>query len=103
MTGRKNSTIKRTHNYSFPGKIHAALGSTKGEINLHWDAISKARNYVLQAAVNNLNNWKHVDIISEPQYTISGLITGKKYYFRIAPVFDSGQGQWSEHTEKEII
>jgi fibronectin type III domain protein len=103
MTSKKNSKIKRKNNISTPGIIHAALGSTKGEINLHWDAISKARNYVLQAAVNNLNNWKHVDIISEPQYTLSGLVTGKKYYFRIAPVFDSGQGQWSQHTEKGII
>ena len=83
-------------------KIYAAQGSMKGEINLQWDAVTKARYYIIQAAHYNKQNWKHVDIISDSQYTLSGLSSGKIYSFRIAPVFETGQGPWSEPAEKKV-
>jgi hypothetical protein len=102
MTGKKSSKTRQVKNFMTPEKIYAAQGSAKGEINLQWDAVNRARHYVVQAAHRTGQNWKHVDIISDPFYNLSGLGSGKTYLFRIAAVFDSGQGPWSEPVEKKV-
>ena len=80
----------------FPNPVFATKGSLPGEINLQWDAVEGARNYVLQMSTNKGHKWEQIDIVSEPYYMIDGLDITKDHYFRVAAVFSNGQGEWSE-------
>jgi len=81
--------------------IHASNGGLSGEINLQWDSVKYALYYLIQKSSNSTSGWKHLDITDEPFYMIKGLRTGRKYYFRIAPVFKQGQGKWSNYISKK--
>ncbi|SRR5260221_9873376 len=83
-------------------QIYAASGIYKGEVNIQWDAVCKAKQYVIQVSAANTDKWIQVDIISEPYYKFSRLKTGRTYLFRIAAVFSNGQGVWSRHVSKKI-
>ena len=83
-----------------PGEIFATKGDEPGEVNLQWDSVEGALNYIIQKAnYANGSTWRHVDIVNESRYTIAGLISKRKYVFRVAAVGKQGQGSWS----KEII
>lgn len=106
MTNIKYKNQKEKSISQYAGKISAALGNMKGEVNLQWDSVAKAKHYVIQISQNKGQNkridWKHIDIITDPHYTINGLNSGKIYSFRIAPVYTKGQGAWSEPVEKKV-
>lgn len=82
--------------------VYATNGGFKGEINLQWDSVGNAKSYVVQIKQNSSNSWKHIDIINEPSYMINNLKSGKKYFFRVAPVFNDKQGAWSEPVFKIV-
>ncbi len=82
--------------------LFATTGSGKGEVNLQWDAVKNARQYIVQVSVNGGKMWKYADIISEPHYTLSRLMGSRKYSIRVAPVFSGGQGRWSKPVIKKV-
>ena len=108
----KNSFINNTNSNSapddkidqnrFPGDLFAANGSLKGEVLLQWDAVKNANRYIIELTKNKLNGWEQVDIVNDSRYSITGLRPGKNYLFRVAPVFSSGIGQWSEPVSKKV-
>src|SRR4030095_995267 len=93
--------VKEKQIKQIPGLVYVTNGSFSGEINLQWDAIKGAHNYIIQISKNG-THWEQVDIVSDPQYSLQGLKPGKKYSFRIAPVFTSGRGKWSDSVMKTI-
>src|SRR5512143_2791940 len=78
-------------------KIAAASGEMNGEINLLWEPVSGARTYIIQKSPDSKNpsRWMQEDIISKSHCTVSRLRSGRKYWFRVAPVNSIGQGPWS--------
>ncbi len=84
-------------------KIAAASGEINGEINLLWEPVSGARTYVIQKSMDSKNpsRWMQEDIITKSHCTVSKLKSGRKYWFRIAPVGSNGQGPWSEPVQKK--
>ncbi len=84
-------------------KIAAASGEMNGEINLLWEPVSGARTYVIQKSLDSKNplRWLQEDIITRSHCTVSKLKSGKKYWFRVAPVNSNGQGPWSEPVQKK--
>lgn len=74
----------------------ATAGDLKGEIDLQWDAVKNASQYVVQlkAGVGENKKWRTIDIISESHYTVKGLRSNRNYAFRVAPVNDNKIGEW---------
>ncbi len=85
-----------------PEEVYATLGSFKGEVNLQWDAVERARQYVIQVAAGNSGKWRQVDIICSPNYMLDGLQPGRTYLFRVSAVFKEGQGPWSKAVSKKL-
>ncbi len=97
MNNQENNNHSRGEiRHEFPNPVFPKRGIPPGEINLQWDAVEGARNYVLQLSTNNGKKWQQIDIVSDPCYKIEGLDSNKDYYFRVAAVFSDGQGEWSE-------
>ena len=78
--------------------LHAASGDKQGEIELLWQPVKNARSYVLQIShgISKKKNWKHADIVTRSRYTAAGLKCGRYYSFRIAPITEEGQQEWSD-------
>lgn len=83
-----------------PKEIFASKGDEAGEVNLQWDSVDGAAGYIIQQAYcREGKTWRYVDIVNESRYKIEGLVSNKKYMFRVAALNRNGQGNWS----KEII
>lgn len=95
----QNSTVNELNISS----INAAKGDLIGEVDLNWDGIEFADQYVIEFCNGTGNtNWVLVDITNESKYTIKGLKPNKTYSFRVAAVNSSKQGPWSKQVKKRI-
>ncbi len=77
--------------------LHAVPGIGNGEIELLWQPLQNSPAYIVQVNLFTRSNrtWKHADIVTRTRYTATGLKSGKKYSFRVAPVTKNGQQEWS--------
>lgn len=77
--------------------LHAVPGIGAGEIELLWQPLQNSPSYIVQVNlfIRSNRTWKHADIVTRTRYTASGLKSGKKYSFRVAPVTKNGQQEWS--------
>lgn len=87
-----------------PQGLSATAGDHDGEIYLAWKPVSNARSYALEFSLDpaTAGSWTHVGIATSANKVISGLTTGKRYWFRVAAVGAVGQSGWSEHATKIV-
>lgn len=85
-----------------PAALAATEGDHDGEIELHWDRVPPARGYVVERSPDppTDTSWVHEKVVTTSSTTISGLIRGAKYWFRVAAVGASGQSGWSDPATK---
>ena len=83
------------------GPLYVTNGSFSGEVNLQWDALQKANSYIIEISKNG-SGWHQVDIVSDPQYSMQGLKSGKSYSFRVSAVFSNGDCIKSSAITKKI-
>ena len=81
-----------------PGGISATEGDHDGEIDAHWNRVKGAKSYVVQrtATPTDAASWGNPAISTKSKITLTGLVTGTKYYLRVAAIGAAGQGAWSE-------
>lgn len=81
-----------------PGNISATEGDHDGEIDAHWDRVKGAKSYVTQRSTTPTDaaSWGNPVISTKSKVTLTGLVTGTKYYLRVAAIGAAGQGAWSE-------
>jgi hypothetical protein len=74
------------------------------EVSLKWKKVDRAKSYVIQ--MTNTpdvdTSWVPAGISTRASITITGLVTGKNYWFRAAAIGAHGQGGWSESAKKMI-
>ena len=87
-----------------PQGLSASAGEHDGEINLSWKPVSNARSYAIEFSLDpaTAGSWTHVGIATSSYKVITGLTTGKRYWFRVAAVGAVGQSGWSEHATKIV-
>ncbi|HMF57845.1 MAG TPA: fibronectin type III domain-containing protein [Pyrinomonadaceae bacterium] len=85
-----------------PAALAATAGNHEGEIDLHWDKVSKARSYVIEMSADppTVTSWQHKAVSLKSQATVEGLTSGTKYWFRVAAVSTNGQSGWSDPATK---
>lgn len=84
--------------------IPRVVDTTKHSISLAWtrsmyDGGSDIIGYVLEMKEESMEQWYRAhtkDTIRNTEYTITGLTTDKKYYFRVASVNINGISEYSE-------
>lgn len=85
-----------------PQNLSATAGDQDGEIDLDWDNIRGAKSYVMEKSVDPITatSWQPAGIVTKSKGTVSGLISGTKYWFRVAAIGTDGQGPWSDPATK---
>lgn len=73
-------------------------GDHEGEVDTSWNSDPLAQSYILQISPNPPTDasWTQVAVITTSSYTVKGLTSGVKYWFRVAAVGAGGQSGWSD-------
>ncbi len=84
-------------------QIYATSGDLPGEVDIQWDTIPDAKNYIIRVLMKNGNasRWKMSDIISDSHYTVTELKPNTVYFFRVTAVTGKGRGPLSNIAMKK--
>jgi hypothetical protein len=87
-----------------PEALAASVGVHEGEIVLSWKAVANAYSYLIESSLDPAGaaSWTQVAIATAASKTISGLTSGKRYWFRVKTVGAAGESGWSEHASKVV-
>lgn len=73
-----------------PLNVAASLGDNEGEIDLSWNAVPKAKSCIVEVREHSdtaaPGAWQSAKVAPRSSASVSGLVTGKKYAFRIRAV-----------------
>ncbi|MCG3148062.1 MAG: hypothetical protein PCFJNLEI_01504 [Verrucomicrobiae bacterium] len=76
----------------------ATIGDLTGEVDLAWNPAKGSKTYIVQHCEDPLGGaWTQFDLCTASKITVTGLVSGKKYWFRVAAKGSApGQGPWSD-------
>jgi fibronectin type 3 domain-containing protein len=83
---------------SSPTGVSVSSGSAKGTIMVHWDALREAGSYIIYSSTTpgiENNKFRNKRRVTKPNFTISGLTSGKTYYFSVTALNGSGESGMS--------
>jgi hypothetical protein len=85
-----------------PTGLTASEGDHDATLDLHYDRVKGAKSYVIEQSLDppTATSWAHAAVSSKSSVTISGLVSGTRYWFRVAAVTSSGQSGWSDPATK---
>jgi hypothetical protein len=83
-----------------PGNLRASLGDNPGEDDLIWDGVKGGMVYIVQFGTGLDGPWTQGYMGTASKCTITGLISGQEYVFRVCAVGTAGQGPWSDIAAK---
>lgn len=113
--GKRNSIYGNWSNYSepvltkpsAPSSITTCNATSATSVYLAWNAESTAITYDIEYATNReyldgSNATTTINNITGTQYTVTGLESGEKYFFRVRAVNEQGESSWSDITSVAI-
>ena len=73
-----------------------------GTVAIRWKPVHGARSYVIEfaAATGSPTAWLQLAITSKAKLVSNGLISGTRYWFRVAAVGSAGHGPWSDPVQR---
>ena len=95
-----------------PENLSTAIGANEGEIKLNWDKAPGAKVYVIEQTDDPVvmdsgrsvgggnpapvTPWKLTVIVTRTNFTLTGLVSGRRYAFRVFAVGAAGYGAHSD-------
>lgn len=78
--------------------LAATGGDMEGECDLNWQPVPKTRNYVIEKSLDpaTATSWQQGGFSTKSRFTVEGLTSGTKYWFRVAAIGTAGQSPWSD-------
>ncbi len=84
-----------------PGNLIAAMGSLEGTMELDWETVRGAVSYIVECKLHSdSEQWQQVKIVTRSDATLTGLVSGSTYAFRVRAVGAAGEGPWSDEAVK---
>lgn len=81
--------------------VSATEGDHEREIDLSWDTVKGAKSYIERSPdPPTATSWMHETVSLKSTATVGGLVSGTRYWFRVAAVMSSGQSGWSDPATK---
>lgn len=83
--------------------LTATQGDEDGEVDLQWASIRRGlQNYEGSQTEDptGQTGWEHSFIASKSKTSVPGLVSGKRYWFRVRAIGAEGPGPWSDPASK---
>lgn len=98
----REKAVAATDTTTEPHGLSASGGDHDGEIDLSWDKVSGAKSYVIEKSSDppTTTSWTHAGVSTRSSFTVTGLSSGSRYWFRVAAVNANGQSGWSDPAMK---
>jgi hypothetical protein len=89
---------------SLPAALSATAGDLDGAIDLSWDPVVGAASYVIEMSPDppTATSWNHKGVSTKSTFTVAGLTSGTRLWFRVAAVNANGQGPWTDPATKIV-
>ncbi len=89
---------------SQPQGLAATAGDHDGTMDLSWDPVVEAASYVIEMSADppTATSWQHQGISTKSSFTVPGLTSGARVWFRVAAVNATGQSPWSDPSTKTV-
>jgi hypothetical protein len=96
------AAIPTTDRPGQPQALTPTAGDRDGEIDLSWDTVIGAKSYVIDKSADPVTatSWSHAGVSTKSNFTAQVLISGARYWFRVAAVNNNGQSGWSDPATK---
>ena len=81
----------------------ATQGDGDGMIDLHWNPVKRGLNsYVVERTTDpaGQTGWGNAEVVTKSSLTLSGLVSGTRYWFRVRAIGTAGPGPWSDAATK---
>ena len=80
-----------------PENLSVSTSDIANEVDFHWDKVEGANSYEIQICMDPLdtNKWEHAKNSTSSISKIGGLISGQRYWFRVAALNTNGESGWS--------
>jgi hypothetical protein len=82
-----------------PQGVAASSGDNAGEIDVHWDFVKSSKSYIVQINIVDPlleGEWKEKALPTKSSVTLTGLVSGTRYWVRVAAVGSAGTSGWSD-------
>lgn len=85
-----------------PESFEVEAGPAAGTMSLRWKRIHGAMSYLVDRAVDSaeLLGWDRVATPTRAKVVVNSMVSGTRYWLRVAPVGAAGQGPWSDAVMK---
>jgi hypothetical protein len=79
-------------------------GEMPGQVALAWNPVPNARSYTLQQTqdITAPGSWINVLNCTKGKLSVSGLVVGQRYWFRVAAIGSAGQGPFGEPASRIV-
>ncbi len=87
---------------STPNSLNVTNGDADGELDMGWEPVPGAKSYVIEISFDppTKDGWRHAGVSTKASWTATGLVSGTRYWFRVAAVGSGGQSGWSDPATK---
>lgn len=94
--------VAATDTAAQPQALTASAGDRDGELDLTWDKVTGAKSYVIEKSDDppTETGWSHTGVSTRSSFTVTGLRSGTRYWFRVAAINANGQSGWSDPAMK---
>ena len=81
-----------------PVSLTVKPSESAGTADLKWSSVRGSNSYTIQRATdpNVDTSWIQADVATKTKATVNTMVSGTKYWFRVAGVGAAGQGPWSD-------
>ena len=87
-----------------PQNVLATMADFAGQVDVMWDPVAGSRSSIVQVCEDPMNDasWKNYTVVTSSKCVVTGLVSGKKYWFRVAAMGagQGNQGPWSDPCQK---
>ena len=76
----------------------ATGGDLDSEADINWKPVKKKKTYIVEFSADPISptSWQQAGLTTKSKFTVTGLTSGAKYWFRIAASGSAGSGPWSD-------
>jgi hypothetical protein len=80
-----------------PADLKVKPSEHAGSADVSWQRVHGARAYTIERSLDGAElDWKVIGICTKREAALNSMVSGKKYWFRVAAVGTAGQSAWSD-------